>query len=781
MPPLPTVAASFVAATLAGALLGGPAALSMAAVAVALMALPRRLRASWLVVLAAVALAGAGHARAVAPGTTPSGLARTEGTHHLVGHVERTPELRGATVRFDVAVTELDGRPAEGGVHVTLPGAAAIRAGDRVRLNGEVERPPALDGFDYAAYLRSHGIDAVVAFPSTWEVIGHEEPPWLLARLRAFREHNISNIERVLPEPEASLAVGMLLGSQRAVPDDLEQDLRVTGTTHLLVVSGQNVALVLGIAVAAMSASVSRRVAAVGALLLLPGYVVLVGAEPPVARAALMAVGLTLAEVLGRRTPAWVFLVYAAAAMLALDRTLATSLSFQLSFAATAGVLVVAPPLRDLLFDRFRLTASGGIASIVEVAAVSTGAAVAVAPIQIAAFGTFPLLQVPANILVAPLYEATLVASTLAVVAGDFEVVVAPARALLTPAPAAFRATIRILAGDSGTLLHVSAASGILVPTWYALLGVATWCAQRMKPVVLAPPTRTGFALTLLLALATAGLWSSVLAPSEPAASVTVLDVGQGLAILVRDRGNSVLVDAGPPDGAVIAALGRVGQHDRLEAAIITHSDVDHAGGLDVVKRRLGIGTVLAAPDADVEGSLAIDIGDRIHVSDRTTIEVLSPPRRSDDSARSDNDRSLVLLVSVGERRFLLSADIEADAERWLVGSGLDLRADAIVIPHHGSTTSSTASFTAAVQARLAVVSVGAANPYGHPSATVLDRYGPARVLRTDEVGDVTLRTDGSRLWVRTARAGVTTTAPAQRKATPGATVAASRAHESRW
>ena len=111
-----------------------------------------------------------------------------------------------------------------------------------------------------------------------------------------------------------------------------------------------------------------------------------------------------------------------------------------------------------------------------------------------------------------------------------------------------------------------------------------------------------------------------------------------------------------------------------------------------------------------------------------------------------------MLLVTIGERRILLPADIEAPAEQWLASSGLDLRADALVLPHHGSRTSSSERFVEAVQPSVAIASVGARNPHGHPHAEVVARYAAIVLYRTDEHGDVTLRSDGERLWLRSSR-----------------------------
>ena len=254
---------------------------------------------------------------------------------------------------------------------------------------------------------------------------------------------------------------------------------------------------------------------------------------------------------------------------------------------------------------------------------------------------------------------------------------------------------------------------------------------------------------TVALGAAAAGLWLAVLAPREELASIAVLDVGQGQAILVRDRGAAVLIDAGPTDGAVLRALPRVSDARGLDAVVLTHQDADHAGGLAEVERRLRVGGVVGV----LPGGASLDIGDRIKLSDRTVIEVLSPPVQTAGRAhRSDNNRSLVLLGRIGELRILLPADIEAPAEQWLLDSGLELRADALVLPHHGSKSSSSQAFVEAVQPRVAIASAGAGNPHGHPHAEVLARYGGALLYRTDEHGDVTLRSDGERLWVQSAR-----------------------------
>lgn len=797
LPALPVAAGAATAGVLLGAALGGgwpwTAALG-AAVAVAVWTWAPTLDRGWplaLALAAAVLAAAAGHARleaardapphplaaqaaaeaaaaaasATGPATGPAAGAAAAAdptTHTLTGVVRDTPQRRGTLVTFDLDLRTLDGVPGRGGVRVVLAAAeAAPAAGDLLRLVGTLEPPPELETFDYAAFLGRRGIYAESPFPERWEIVAHDADGTVRSALRGVREAATDRIDRAFPEPEASIAAGMLLGARRSLPPAVEADLRASGTAHLVVVSGQNIAMVLGAAVAVLGAWISRRRAALVALGLLPGYVLLVGADPPVVRAALMAVGVVVAAAAGRRTPGWVMLAYAAAGMLLVDPGLAFDPAFQLSLAATAGILVLAEPLTAL---GARAAATGARAAAWEVGAISTAAALAVAPVQAAQFGTLAPWQIPANIVVAPLYEATLLAALAAAAlgGGPGAEVVGP---LGAPAPAAFRAVAGWFAALPGGTWTVPAPTPAALG-WWAALGAGAWLLGRRtpRPEAAALPGLSGAAgrpAAWLLGVAAVALWGAALTPAPTYATVTVLDVGQGLAVLVEDRGAAVLIDTGPPDGAVVDALGRAGVR-RLDAVVLTHDDLDHRGGLAELVRRGHAATVL---DGAGTAGHRFDIGDRLRLGERTTIEVLAPPLEAtrggprapgaDDAAA--NDRSLVLRITVGDRRLLVGGDIEAAGEAWLVRSGADLRADVLVVPHHGSATSSGAPLLAAVAPRVAVISVGR-NAYGHPHPDVLARLTApqvaAEVRRTDRDGDIAVHSDGRRLWLEERREG---------------------------
>lgn len=767
VPTLPLFAGAFLLGVVAAAVLETSWWLTATAAALiagtTYFAIVRRHVRPWLLVALAV-LVTLGHARFELNDRAPSELlASARGEHEVVGVVRDDPRVRGLFARVDLEVERVDGREVGGGARITMPAPLdPLRAGDRLRLVVELEDPPELDDFDYPGFLASRGIYAVGGFPEFWRVEGRDED-WR-TRLRALRRSINANIERTLPAPESALAAGVLVGERGTMPEDLTEALRQTGTTHLVVVSGQNVALLLGIAISVLTLAIPRRRAAIALLFALPVYVALVGADPPVVRAAVMAVGIVIASAMGRRTPGWIYLTYAVALMLAGDPRLALDVAFQLSATATVGVMVVAPSISTFVLNRLGWPEVGVRATVVQLAATATGATLAVLPVQVAAFERVSVVAIPANVIVAPLYEATVFVAAVAALFGASEVTAPIARPLITFVPAAFIWIVERLAALPGGEFPIRAplAAGA---AWYVGLIAATWLLDRFggeRQNALEPTAGTSFAWSAGLAVVAIGLWLSVLQLPSNDARVTFLDVGHGLAVLVEDDGHRVLFDTGPPDGSVALALPpEVG---RLDAVLLSHADADHVGGLATVLDRFPPDTLLAdidtiedvrrrLPAATTVAGTAFDIGDRIRLSDRTTIEVLSPPVASRASAHdSDNDGSMVILITVGAKRILVTADIEAAAETWLLESGIDLEADVLLIPHQGSKTSSGPAFLDAVSPSAAVLSASATNPYGHPADEVMARYLGIPVFRTDEHGNVTVSSDGERLWIRTQR-----------------------------
>jgi competence protein ComEC len=371
------------------------------------------------------------------------------------------------------------------------------------------------------------------------------------------------------------------------------------------------------------------------------------------------------------------------------------------------------------------------------------------------------LIAIPANVIVAPLYEATVFVAALAAFVGVNDAGASATRLLLSFVPGAFILVEEVLASVPGREFPVRDPLAIGAG-WYAGLTGVTWLLDRCgaRPPALEPAPGTSFGWSHGLAVVTVGLWLMVLRLSRPDARVTVLDVGHGLSVLIEDGGQRVLLDTGPPDGSVLLALPA--EVTNLGAILVSHADSDHAGGLAPLFDRIPVEAHMAdgrtiedlgvrLPLAGFDGQL--DSGDRIYLSERTMIEVLSPHvvtrGRTHDS---DNDGPMVIRVTIGERIVLVTADIDSAAGGWLLKRDVDLEADVLLIPHHGSKTSSTAAFVEAVGPRAAVLSVSATNRYGHPAPEMMDRYEGVPVFRTGDHGNVTVTSDGDRLWVSTER-----------------------------
>jgi competence protein ComEC len=314
----------------------------------------------------------------------------------------------------------------------------------------------------------------------------------------------------------------------------------------------------------------------------------------------------------------------------------------------------------------------------------------------------------------------------------------------------------------------------------YAALGaLAWWLAQapidpdtRYTPLESAAASfsvRPAYAIMAALAIAAGMIWWAALDSPDGRLKVTVLDVGQGDAILIETpEGHHLLIDGGADGRLLMEALGaELPFWERsLDLVALTHPQEDHIAGLVTALERYEVGQVLATSresESATYGEWQAQIarlgveqiearaGMSIALGQGATLRVLAPGA-SVARAPNANDSSLVLRLEYGNASFLLTGDIEAAGEEALLRSDAGLASTVLKVPHHGSRTSTTPAFLREVQPAVAVISVGEANPYGHPSPTVLDRLSETLVLRTDGHGAVRLSTDGKRLWIEKGR-----------------------------
>jgi competence protein ComEC len=605
-----------------------------------------------------------------------------------------------------------------------------------VGLAGRLE--PADPGQPLAAVIEVRGPPALVGRPTRVQ----RSAGSLRAGLRAASAG--------LPSDERGLLPGLVVGDTSRVPADLVTAMRMTGLTHLVAVSGANLAIVVGAGlVAARWSGVRGRGLPVVGVLALAGFVVLARPQPSVVRAAAMA-GLALAAVVTGRTRQGVSALLGAVLVLVLvDPWLTRSFGFALSVAATAGLLVVAPGWARGWHQR------GVPRAAAELLAVPVAAQLLCAPLVVLLSGRVSIVAVPANLLAAPAVAPATVLGVLATVAHPLDATVARLLAGLASVPVWWIAQVarRSAAVPGGSLPWPGTAAGAVLLGAFTLAGVLVvpWLVRR-------PVAAAGTVAVLGVALVVPAT-----SPGWPPHGwvMAACDVGQGDAlVLAVGPGTAVVVDAGPDPAAVDACLRGLGV-GRVPLVLLTHLHADHVEGLPGVLHRRRVGEVAwdgyAEPAAElvrVRRWLRAD-GLRLHrvgVGDRMSVgpvhwQVLWPARVIQEGS-VPNNASLVLLVRSHGLRLLLTGDVEPPAQAALLARSHLGPVDVLKVPHHGSAHQDP-DLLAAVRPRLALVSVGVDNDYGHPAPVTLraiHREG-AVLGRTDRDG--TLVVVGDRGHVR--------------------------------
>ena len=640
---------------------------------------------------------------------------------------------------------------------------AGARVGSELLLRGTVA-PLA----EFEDYQRRRGAHAALEV-SSWTATGRARGG-LAGALDAARERARRGLGASLPEPQAALLRGMVLGQDEAIDERTKDDFQRSGLAHLLAVSGQNVLLLCTLVLAAGAlAGTPLRWRLLAALVLVAIYVPLAGAGPSIQRAGVMGGAGLVAALAGRPSARWYALGLAAAVTLALNPHAVGEPGWQLSFAAVAGLLALAPRLRDALARR-RLPGP-----VAEVTAITVAATVATAPLMALHFEQVSLISLPANlvaaVVVAPVMWLGMAAIALAQVAPGLA---APLNLLCAP-----------LLGYLGWVAHTAASFPLAAAPVrlggvaglagaYAVLGATVLAAIRLRRRLVwssrirartsrgprfslaAGAVAVAVAAGVLAVVAARGGEGSPPAPGELV--VSFLDVGQGDATLLQRGPASVLVDTGPPGGPILRRLEDAGV-ERLDLLVLTHAESDHEGmALPVIaahRPRLVLDGGAGWPSAVQRGlPAALDrVGSRAVVAragqtlriGALRMEVLWPPPRA-ASWRPDgnpNDHALVAVVRDGPFDLLLPADAESN-----VTAGLDLpRVEALKVAHHGSADEGLPAMLEQTAPSVAAIEVGDENTYGHPTPSTLDALRTVpQVVRTDRDGTVRLHVAGGRM-----------------------------------
>ncbi|MDX6607304.1 MAG: competence protein ComEC [Solirubrobacterales bacterium] len=763
-------------ATLAGAALGlalaplaqpAPSLGAVGAVPIATMGIAavrpraggRAAALAWLVVIAMVAalaglLAGGARLHAIDGGAL---RARPGMPATVDGFVAGVPRRNGDEV--DVRVDSPAGRV----LVVAREPVSDLPVGSEVSAQGVLENPePWRSG-----YLQRQGIAMTLRADRIEPKPGRRGG--ISGWIDGVRDRAEEALGRGMPERESALARGFVLGEDDRIDQRTRNDFQRSNLTHLLAVSGENVILLCVLAWPLLALlGLTLRARLVGALCLIAIYVPVTGAGPSIQRAGVMGAAGLIAALADRPRSRWYAVLLAAAITLAINPRTDGDVGWQLSFAAVIGIMLWAGRLASAL--------SGGAArgsvrrALVDGAAVTVAATVATAPVMAEAFDQFSPAALPANVLALPAVAPAMWLGMLAGIAGQLPLIPVEPINWLDSLCLAYIAQIAhwlaaphwaLLSVHLGSIWSVAAAYGLLLAAMELLIRRLlnrqvratdrdpVREARRRPRAALAAPA---LALLLVAIVLLAWPFGSASTPTHPAGDlvVRVLDVGQGDSILLDPpAADPILIDTGPPGDGVEDRLRELGIRS-LAAIVISHDQSDHAGDLGELLDSVRVDRVVYGRADPRLRALALGAGAEPYRlaeggeldSGALHLSALWPPREL--LGETGEDPNLLCLVLVAQWRhfsMLLTGDAEAEAVPMDPGP-----IDVLKVAHHGSVDAGLGELLDRSVPKLAVISVGAGNSYGHPTERTLAELRSHEVptLRTDRQGEIDIDANGS-------------------------------------
>jgi competence protein ComEC len=675
------------------------------------------------------------------------------------------PVLKGAKYRARAQVERVtldDGKDIadpDGDIFLELrvsPESASLRYGDRVLCSGLLQPPPEVQGFDYAGYLARQGVYGILSDPAIRSIEKGTASP-IVAALFAFRRRALETIRALFPEPEAALLSGILLGDESSITKPLEEAFARTGTSHIVAISGFNISIIAGIFLS-LARRIPRRLP--GWLLAVLGialYTVLVGAAASVVRAALMGGLAILARQTGRRSHGLTSLALAGAAMTAFQPWTLWDIGFQLSFAATLGLILYADPLQNgverLLLRRISKETARSAASIAgEVFLMTIAAQITTLPLLLLYFNNFSLSAFLVNPLILSVQPMVMIAGGLALMMGMVWLPAGRLLAWIGWAPTAY--TIRVVewgASFSALSWPIGAVSQVGIILYYAvLLGMTADGIRRKLPHL----ERSGNAWERILAFAppilAAGAylaWGAYFRAPDGRLHLTMIPAGGEAFLLRAPAGGSVLIDAGGDPNLVVSGLGRILGYGprRLDWIVVGSTAWEGTAALADIASRFEIGGVLLPSGADrnrqtlaaflarcAEKSIPVQEaaeGTRLDLGGGASVAVLMA-----------GEDGMILSVEFGSSRWLFLDGLDAETGRRMLSQGRAPFAQIVVFPLSVKETGGLVEWLRAVRPLAGLWPF--ANDLGWPEGIEL--------IRADGHGWVDLYTDGARFWIRT-------------------------------
>ncbi len=706
-------------------------------------------------------------------------IAYYNGTHNvtITGLVVDEPDVRDRFVNLRVEVDSIQVSsgaqlPMQGVVQVQTYRFPLINYGSRLRVTGMLEAPPEGETFSYRAYLARQGIHSLMSLPSVTVLAENEGNP-LYQAIFSFKNQAQATIARLIPEPQAALLTGILLGNDNGLPPELEEAFRITGMTHIIAISGFNIAILVAILVRLAEPFLSQRSAVIFALAGISLYTILVGADASVVRAALMgSIYLIANRWLGRPNYAYASLILAGFVMTALRPFTLWDVGFQLSFAATLSLMLYADPLtRWVRRGLERWLARDWVEQVMgvlsEAVILTVAAQILTLPLMIGYFGQLSLISLLANALILPVQPAVMIWGGLATLVG---LIVPAAGQLFAWVAWIFLSytiwLVRLFAAVPGAAVPLTISAGGVIAI-YGVIAALTWLGNQQEERRRQLFTAVRQNLSQRLAVGASGVTAVLvlgwgMTQPDGQLHIVFMNVGQGDATFIQTpSGRQILVDGGLYPSVLNDQLGRQMPFwdKEIDILVATHPDADHVSGLVGVFDRYRVNSVftngqtfgespiydevLAAAQAQQSEIRPVQAGEVILIEDGVRLEVVHPGPALNEDSRNENSVSMRLVY--GNFTFLFTGDAEEMGEAEMLAEERPLTALVFKAGHHGSNSSSSLPFLQALQPQIIIVSAGVDNRFGHPAPEMLERAAAvgAVVLRTDELGSISVVSDG--------------------------------------
>ena len=707
----------------------------------------------------------------------------------ITGIVSDEPTPRERTTRLEVEVESITissgTREVKGTIIVNSERFPVHVYGTRLRLTGKLDEPPQFETFNYRAWLARQGIHSVVLLPRV-EVLDERVGNPIYHLIFDFKARAQETINRLIPEPEAALLSGILLGNEFGMPAELQEQFRVTGMTHIIAISGFNIAILMGVFMGLARPFASPRNAAFIAIAGIFIYTIFVGADASVVRAFIMgSIFLISKYILGRPTFSLASLFVAGGVMTLWNPFSLWDVGFQLSFAATAGLMVYADDFTKLLERQVRKVfpeqmTKRLMAFLAEGVAITLAAQLMTIPLMLYYFEQLSIASFIANPLILWAQPAVMTIGGLSTLLGMIILPLGQIPAWVAWVLLKFTTTlVRVLSTVPLAAIPVRISGAGVIALYIIILG-ATYLIKNENDAgenlwqkftgVFGPALRVAAAaVTIWLILG----WLN----TQPDGDLHVhfLDVGAGEATFIQTpAGRQILIDGGPSANQLNDHLGRIMPFwDRdIDLIIATHPDDEHLTGLPGVFNRFRVGQLITNLERDdfVLNSQQLSqrsssyatlltqaqsqnipihtaqLGERINLGDGVTLEVLHP---SAEPSRRQNNHALVLRLVYDELSVLLTSDIESDGEAVLLANNPNLHAQVWQLNNSGADNANSAAFLDQLHPRLAILSIDANNVFALPDQTVVDSLAARGIplLRTDELGSIELISDGKQMW----------------------------------